>query len=293
LAISQTEHSRISNCDNAKDAWEILETTYEGTNLVKASKLQMLVSQFEDIKMLEDETFNDFFGKLSEIRNSMINLGKKVYDTKIIRKVMRSLPKRFRMKVIAIESCIDLEAMRIKELVGALQTYEFSLPQPRKNKDLALRTLRKNFDELFDEESPDDEELAFIARNFFKNEHRISKRFGKPKKSNQDRNERDPRGPKCYECSGYGHVHKDCANEMSNKPKDKKKKTFNLTMSDTDEEVLDDSPNYVACVASYDFDDSNQSDVQSAYDNESNRVSDLQNSYDNLMEKNFMLKILI
>ena len=29
LAISQTEHSRISNCDSAKDAWEILETTYE------------------------------------------------------------------------------------------------------------------------------------------------------------------------------------------------------------------------------------------------------------------------
>jgi hypothetical protein len=77
--------------------------------------------------MLEDETFDDFFGKLSEIRNSMINLGKKVSDTKIIRKVMRSLPERFKMKVTAIESCTDLETMRIEELVGALQTYEFSL----------------------------------------------------------------------------------------------------------------------------------------------------------------------
>jgi hypothetical protein len=126
LAISQTEHSRISNCDSAKEAWEILETTYEGTNLVKASKLQMLVSQFEKIEMLEDETFNDFFGKLNEIRNSMINLGKKVSTTKIIRKVIRSLLERFRMKVIAIESCTDLETIRIEELVGALQTYQFS-----------------------------------------------------------------------------------------------------------------------------------------------------------------------
>ena len=48
----------------------------------------MLVSQFEDIKMLEDETFNEFFDKLCEIRNSMINLGDKVFDTKLIRKVM-------------------------------------------------------------------------------------------------------------------------------------------------------------------------------------------------------------
>ena len=89
LGISQIGFSRILNCDSAKDAWEILETTYEGTNLVKASKLQMLVSLFEKIKMSEDETFNDFFGKLSEIRNSMINQGKKVSNTKIIRKVMR------------------------------------------------------------------------------------------------------------------------------------------------------------------------------------------------------------
>jgi hypothetical protein len=76
--------------------------------------------------MLEDETFNDFFGKLNEIRNSMINLGKKVSTTKIIRKVIRSLLERFRMKVIAIESCTDLETIRIEELVGALQTYQFS-----------------------------------------------------------------------------------------------------------------------------------------------------------------------
>jgi hypothetical protein len=97
------------------------------------------------------------------------------------------------------------------------------LPQPRKNKDIALRTLRKNSDELSDEESPDDEELALIAMKFYKHEPRIYKRFGKPIESTQDRNERDPRGPKCYKCSGYGHVRKDCANLMSNKPKDKKK----------------------------------------------------------------------
>ena len=54
LAISQIEFSRISNCDSTKDAWEILEPTSERTDLVKASRLQMSVSQFEDIKMLED-----------------------------------------------------------------------------------------------------------------------------------------------------------------------------------------------------------------------------------------------
>jgi hypothetical protein len=175
--------------------------------------------------------------------------------------------------------------MRIEELVGALQTFEFSLPQPRKNKDLALITLRKNFDELSNEESPDDEELALIARKFYKNEPRISKRFGKQKGSTQERNERDPHGPKCYECFGYGHVRNDCANLKSNKLKDQK--ALNITLNDTDEK---ETPNCMAFVASYDSDDSDQLDIQSAYDNESNRVSDLQNSYDNLMEKIYMLR---
>jgi hypothetical protein len=48
----------LTNCETAQEAWEILETTYEGTKLVKFVKLQMLVSQFERIRMLEDETFN-------------------------------------------------------------------------------------------------------------------------------------------------------------------------------------------------------------------------------------------
>jgi hypothetical protein len=44
-ALIPSEFSRISNCEIAKDAWKILETTYEGTKLVKSAKLQMLISK--------------------------------------------------------------------------------------------------------------------------------------------------------------------------------------------------------------------------------------------------------
>jgi len=46
-ALWPSEFARISNCEVAKDAWQILETTYEGTKLVKSAKLQMLISKFE------------------------------------------------------------------------------------------------------------------------------------------------------------------------------------------------------------------------------------------------------
>jgi hypothetical protein len=44
----------------------------------------MLVSQFEEIRMLKDETFIEFYAKLSVIHNSTINLGNTVPDTKLI-----------------------------------------------------------------------------------------------------------------------------------------------------------------------------------------------------------------
>jgi hypothetical protein len=46
-ALSPSEFSRISNCESSQEARKILKTTYEGTKLVKSTKLQMLISRFE------------------------------------------------------------------------------------------------------------------------------------------------------------------------------------------------------------------------------------------------------
>jgi hypothetical protein len=68
----------------------------------------------------------------------MVSLGKKVPDAKLIKKILRSLPERFRIKVTSIEESKDLDSMKIEELVGSLQTYKyFPTPsQERKRDDL-------------------------------------------------------------------------------------------------------------------------------------------------------------
>jgi RNA-binding protein YhbY len=142
-ALSPSEFIKISNCESAKKAWKILETTYEGTKLVKSAKLQMLISKFEEIKMLEEETFREFYSKMSDLRNSMVSLGKPISDVKLIRKILRSLPKRFMIKITTIEESKDLEEMKIEELVGSLQTYELSLPPVNKLKTIALKASKK------------------------------------------------------------------------------------------------------------------------------------------------------
>jgi hypothetical protein len=116
-----------------------LEITHEGSQIVQASKIQMLVSQFEEIRMEEEETFNEFYSKLSTIRNSTINLGKKMTNAKMNKKILRSIPVRFIPQIAAITQSQDLETMRVEELVGLLQTFELLLPKPKNSKNLALK----------------------------------------------------------------------------------------------------------------------------------------------------------
>ena len=74
-AVINKEFKKISSTEIAKEAWTILQTTYEGTKAVKDSKLQRLTISFEEIKMEEDESFDEFYAKLKDIVNSAFNLG--------------------------------------------------------------------------------------------------------------------------------------------------------------------------------------------------------------------------
>jgi hypothetical protein len=163
-----------------------LETTNEGTKLVKSAKLQMLISRFEEIKMLEEETFGEFYSKISDLRNSMVSLGKPISDVKLIRKILRSLPECFRIKVTTIEESKDLEEMKIEELVGSLQIYELSLSLVKKLRTVALKTSKKKVKASSEDDSEDEEKvMAMLAKNFrrqMKDDRFRNKFFEKAKK---------------------------------------------------------------------------------------------------------------
>ena len=85
--VTNEEFKKISSTETAKEAWIILQTTYEGTKAIKDSKFQRLTTSFEEIKMKEDESFEEFYAKLKYIVNSAFNLGETIPKPKIVRKV--------------------------------------------------------------------------------------------------------------------------------------------------------------------------------------------------------------
>ena len=168
-AVTNEKFKKISSTETAKEAWTILQTTYEGTKAVKDSKLQRHTTSFEKIKIEEDESFDEFYAKLKDIVNSAFNLKEIIPESKIVKKVLRSLPERFHAKITATEESKDIDKIPLTELVGNLQIYKLGLTRigkSSKSKSMALKA--KNCDT---DESSDDEDFkmkSYFTRQFKK-----------------------------------------------------------------------------------------------------------------------------
>ena len=92
--------------------------------------------------MEEDETFDEFYAKFKGIVNSAFNLGECIAESKIVRKILRSLPERFHAKIIAIEEVKNIDQLPLIKLVGNLQTYEMGLDLTRKGERVKTWLLR-------------------------------------------------------------------------------------------------------------------------------------------------------
>ncbi|WJX81112.1 hypothetical protein P8452_64034 [Trifolium repens] len=148
----------IKKCTVAKDAWEILKTTHEGTPKVKMSRLQLLTTKFENLRMKEDESVHDFHMNVIDFSNSFDSLGEKIPEEKLVRKILRSLPRKFDMKVTAIEEAQDISSMKVDELIGSLQTFELYINERSEMKN----NISKNGNAQRKVE-PDDETVEHIA----------------------------------------------------------------------------------------------------------------------------------
>ena len=249
--VTNEEFKKISSKEVAKEAWTILETTYEDTKAVKIVKLQRLTSSFEEIRMEEDETFDEFYAKLKDIGNSAFNLGESIVESKIVRKILRSLPERFHAKVTAIEEVKDIDQFPLTELVGNLQTYEMGLDlmgKGGKSRNLALKGIKEDIEDSEDEDENEDEDedegLTFITYEIIKLLQFRKKDKGKPlrksKSSRKGKNEKPL--IQCHEGKGFGHMRIECPNYlMMEKTKESKDRGFVDTWSDTENDSSDEN----------------------------------------------------
>src|ERR1051325_7227326 len=235
----------VHQCELAKDVWDTLKTTHEGTSRVKMSRLKMLTTKFENLKMKEDETIHEFHMNILEIANISGALGEKMSEEKLVRKILRSLPKRFAMKVIAIEEAQDISTLKVEELIGSLMTFEMGISETvdKKNKSIALVSNTEEGCKVEDEEKIS-EAIAMLGRQFNKLIKRmdpksrsnvkdipsdISRSYDSNRRAKSEEKGSQSRGVQCHECEGYGHIRAECPTSLK-----KQKKGMAVTWSDGD-----------------------------------------------------------
>ncbi|KAG7583636.1 Ribonuclease H-like superfamily [Arabidopsis suecica] len=209
-SVNKNQFKLIQGCESAKEAWDKLEKVFEGTKSVKISRIDRLASQFENLRMDEHENVTDFSAKLCAIANEAHVIGKTYKDKKLVKKLLRCLPKRFEAQKAAMETAFNTDETPFDEIVGRLQAYEMdqqdvisnSVNRPTlyenddklriKNLEESMGSLVKMFGKLL-------KDVGKRGKNSLENDHGTYKNVGEGR-----------RGIQCHECRGFGHIKSAC-----------------------------------------------------------------------------------
>ncbi|XP_019184815.1 PREDICTED: uncharacterized protein LOC109179776 [Ipomoea nil] len=108
---------------------------------------------------------------LRNLMNRASVLGEPFTDERVVKKILRSLPKRFRMKVTAIQENAGWEKKSVGELMGNLHTYELQVladDDPAVSREGKSMAFLAEADRESDTDDIDDEALALLTKNFKK-----------------------------------------------------------------------------------------------------------------------------
>ncbi|XP_060182962.1 uncharacterized protein LOC132612907 [Lycium barbarum] len=165
-AVSGEEYGNISKCETAKEMWDKLKVTYEGTTKVRENKIDALQHEYEAFMMKDDENIEGMFARLSKIICELKSLEVTYTNSQQVRKLVRSLPKpNWETKAIVLKDRnLDVTYDKLR---GNLMTFEKNHinrhQKEEKKKVVAFKTQVEEFDDDFKEE-----EVAMISRSVVK-----------------------------------------------------------------------------------------------------------------------------
>ncbi|GJS27421.1 hypothetical protein Tco_0488041 [Tanacetum coccineum] len=151
-ALPRKEYERIFMCNTAKEIWKTLLITHQGNSQVKDNKIDLLVQQYEQFVISEDESIDSAFARFNTIITSLKALDEGYSSKNYVRKFLRALHPKWRAKVTAIEESKDLTSLSLDELIGNLKAKKESSDEERstsgsedKEYALAVRDFKKFF----------------------------------------------------------------------------------------------------------------------------------------------------
>ncbi|GJT73891.1 hypothetical protein Tco_1033177 [Tanacetum coccineum] len=174
-ALPRKEYERIFMCNTAKEIWKTLLITHQGNSQVKDNKIDLLVQQYEQFVISEDESIDSAFARFNTIITSLKALDEGCSSKNYSMKFLRALHPKWRAKVTAIEESKDLTSLSLDELIGNLKVHEMIIKKDSEivkakveRKSIALKAKKESSDEECSTSGSEDEEYVMAVRDFKK-----------------------------------------------------------------------------------------------------------------------------
>ncbi|GJZ47504.1 hypothetical protein Tco_0601336 [Tanacetum coccineum] len=228
-ALPKKEYERIFMCKTAKDIWQSLLITHQRNSQVKDNKIDLLVQQYEQFTILEEESIDSGFARFNTIITSHKALDEGFSSKNYVRKFLRALHPKWRAKVTAIEESKDLSSLALDELIGNLKVHEVVMEKDseiykgkkERIKSIALKDKKESSDDETLTSGSDDEEYAMAVRNFKKFFIRKGKFVWLPREEKKSFRQRDEMkgksDQKCFRCGDPNHLIGDYPKPSRNK----------------------------------------------------------------------------
>lgn len=173
--ISYMEYEKITNKDSTKSIFDSLRINHEGNAQVKETKVLVLIQKYETFKMEDDEKVETMLSRFQMLVARLKVLDKWYSIVDHVKKIIISLPKKWRHMVTALKLANDLNNISLEELVSFLRSHQIELEEyePRKRgKYIALKSKPEKIrayqageeSEGYDKESDDDDDLSLISK---------------------------------------------------------------------------------------------------------------------------------
>ncbi|GJV32580.1 retrovirus-related pol polyprotein from transposon TNT 1-94 [Tanacetum coccineum] len=142
---------------------------------LKITRFDLLVQQYEQFVISEDESIDGAFARFDTIITSLKSLDEGYSSKNYVRKFLRALHPKWRAKITAIEESKDLTLLSLDELIGNLKVHEMIIKKDSEivkakgeRKSLALKAKKESSDEECSTSGSEDEEYAMAVRDFKK-----------------------------------------------------------------------------------------------------------------------------
>ncbi|GKF73738.1 hypothetical protein Tco_0220070, partial [Tanacetum coccineum] len=150
--------------------------THQGNSQVKDNKIDLLVQQYKQFTIPEEDSIDNAFARFNTIITSLKALDEGFSSKKYARKFIRALHLKWHTKVTSIEESKDLTSLSLDELISNLKVYKVIIKNDseivkgkrEQSRSLALKAKKESSDEESLTSGSEDEEYAMALRDFKK-----------------------------------------------------------------------------------------------------------------------------